>query len=102
METGMEVEDGLARAVDEAAGLAVRHGHVAADEVQRELDDHPDAAKSAPLVKGGADFRRRIDFKFRHHVVRAVKPGSRAVNSCNHACSRSPSAQISSATDSST
>src|SRR5262245_28260372 len=53
-ETGMEIEDRFARAVDQATGLAMRDRHVAADQVQRQLDDHPDAAKSAPLVKSGA------------------------------------------------
>src|ERR1041385_4373801 len=69
LETRVEVEDRLARALDQATGLAMRDGEVGADEVQRQLDDHPDTAKSAPFVKRGADFRRRIDFKLGHHVV---------------------------------
>ena len=43
-EAGMELEDRFSGAADQAPRFAMRHGHIAADEIERELDDHSDAA----------------------------------------------------------
>src|SRR4051794_33726490 len=45
-ERGMQFEDRFARAIDQAARLAMRDRHVAADEIHRQLDDHPNTAES--------------------------------------------------------
>ena len=48
---GMEIEDGLSRALHEALGLAMADRHVAADQVVRQLDDHANPAQAAALYK---------------------------------------------------
>src|ERR1700682_5871740 len=98
---GMQIEDGLARAVDEAQRFAMRDRHVGADEVVGELDDHPNTAEPAALKKRRAHFRRRIGLDLGHRIVIAGN-GDRMLciprfrSSTYQACSRSPSAQISS------
>jgi hypothetical protein len=71
----MEVQDGLPRAAHQAARLAVRDGHVGADEVECELDDHADPAKRAALEIRGTDLGHRIDLKFAHAQLPALNGG---------------------------
>src|SRR5207302_2933276 len=66
LESWMQLQDRLARATDQASRLAVRHGHVAADEIERELHDHANTAKAPPLENRRADFHRRIHCVFAH------------------------------------
>ena len=69
-ERGVQFEDRFARAIDQSARLAMRDRHVAADEIHRQLDDHPNTAESSALEERGADFRHRFGLKFRHRAVR--------------------------------
>src|SRR4051795_8623199 len=103
----MQFEDRFARAIDQAARLAMRDRHVAADEIHRQLDDHPNTAESSALEECGADLRQRFGLEFWHRAVRPANAGPRGCippvpHTNGYACSRSPSAQISSATASST
>ena len=66
LEPRMKLEDRLSRTADEASCFAMRHGHVTPDEIERELDDHPDTAEASPLEKRRADFHRRIHCVFAH------------------------------------
>src|SRR5438045_6321020 len=69
VEAGIEIEDRLSRAIDEAARFAMRHRAIAADQIVRELDDHPNPAKPAALEKCGAKLRDGFDLIFRHREL---------------------------------
>ena len=68
VDAGEELEDGLARTIDEAACFAMRHRAVAADQVERQLDDHPNTTEPAALEECGGDLRVRFVFEFRHRA----------------------------------
>lgn len=77
-ETGIELNDGLACAFDEAACFAMRHGHVATDEVMGELDDHSNTAEPPTLDKRGWGLLNQLDFEFRHRGFTAGNAGPAA------------------------
>lgn len=56
-ESGEELDNRFARAVDEASRLAMRNRSVTADEVQRELDDHPNTTEAAAFKERGVGLR---------------------------------------------
>src|SRR5579863_5341134 len=51
-ELRVQLEDGFARALDQALRFAMRDREIAADEVLRKLDDHPNSSEPAALEKG--------------------------------------------------
>src|SRR5687768_5934792 len=77
LETGEELEDGLARALDEAARLTMGDRAITADQIQRELDDHPDTTEPPALEKCGVVLRLRLVFEFRHRVLSPAQTGGR-------------------------
>src|SRR5947207_2724034 len=72
----MQIEDRFARAFDQAARFAIRDCRIAADQIHRQLHDHPNAAEPAPLEERGAHLRRRFSLEFRHRSVRPANAGS--------------------------
>lgn len=60
----IELEDRLPRATDQAPRFAMRQGGIAANQIQGQIDDHPDPAKAATLVENGFAFCRRMDLGF--------------------------------------
>src|SRR4028118_347734 len=62
-EAGEELEDGLARTIDEAARFMMRDGAITADQAQRELHDHPNPAEVAAFEERGVP-RFRVQFIF--------------------------------------
>src|SRR6185436_8259769 len=65
-ESGKQLEDGLPRAFDEAARLAMRHRAIAADQVERELDDHANTTEPSAIEECGGDLRLRLVFELWH------------------------------------
>ena len=56
-ESGEQLQDRFARAIDEATGLAMRDRAVAADEIERELHDHPNTTEAAAFEERGVGLR---------------------------------------------
>src|SRR5258708_34428004 len=81
LKCGVQIEDGLARAVDEAERFAMRDRHVGADEVMGELDAHPNAAEPSALEKRRPHLRVRIGLCLGHLVCHRGKRRSHAVHS---------------------
>src|SRR3954451_2030658 len=79
----MQFEDRFARAIDQAARLAMRDRHVAADEIHRQLDDHTNTAESSALEECGADLRQRFGLEF---WPRAVRPANAGPRGCIPGC----------------
>src|SRR6266849_5783636 len=102
----MEIEDRFAGALHEALRFAMGDCHVAADQVVRQLDDHSNPAQAASLKERGAHLRSHFRLELGHVWSRGETRGAKDAFRIpkkqesllpNQACSRSPSAQISSA-----